>query len=81
MVNASYYIYLSYYVVRPMLSRTLRESIHFHGSTADLQSHVDGAILPEELGGEGGGFSNGECLGALEAMLEHFEELKTLRIN
>ena len=78
-LNASHYIYLTYYsVVRPMLSRSLRESIHFHASLEELHRHVDRQILPEELGGAGGKFDNRKCLETLERMSGHFQELKEL---
>ena len=80
-VNAPYLFTVAYNVVKPMLSKAVKESIIFHKDLDSLHAYVDKEILPEELGGDGGVCSNEECLDALEAMEGIFDEFKKFKLK
>ncbi len=78
-INVSYAVDVAYHsVVRPLLSSSLRDRIHFHGDLQSLHAHVDKQILPEELGGEDGPLSNEDGLEALISLRPYFGELANL---
>ena len=80
-VNAPSLFHFAYNVVKPLLSKTVRESIVFHKELSGLHAHVDKEILPEEFGGSAEDFDNEECLEALEGMDEVFQEFKALTLS
>ncbi len=78
-VNAPRFFRLAYTIVRPMLAKAVQDSIIFHPDMESLWAEVDKEILPEELGGALGKFSNIECREALEKIDNLLEESKSLR--
>ncbi len=62
-----------------MLSKPVRDSIVFHPDLESLYSVVDREILPEELGGSAGKFSNDGCREMLEQMDDLFTEFKSYK--
>lgn len=53
--SLTHYIYR---IIRPVLSKKMRERFHFHGrNVEDLFGFVSPEILPDEIGGCGGSFN------------------------
>ncbi len=78
-VNAFRFFQLAYAIIRPMLSKSVQDAIVFHPDMESLWAEVDREILPEDLGGNKGAFSNQECREALEKMEDLLEEIKSCK--
>ena len=63
--------------MRPLLNERVKDSIIFHDKLESLHNFVDKEILPEELGGNSGTFSNSESVSAVSQMSDYFLQLKT----
>ena len=64
-------------MMRPLLNERVKDSIIFHDKLESLHNFVDKEILPEELGGNSGTFSNSESVSAVCQMSDYFLKLKT----
>ncbi|KFB39063.1 hypothetical protein ZHAS_00006386 [Anopheles sinensis] len=54
-VNSSVFMNAAVAILYPMLSKRIKESVHFHYSNWDsLHEHIPADILPQEYGGTGG---------------------------
>ena len=63
--------------MRPLLNDRVKDSIIFHNNLESLHSFVDKEMLPGELGGNSGRFSNSESVSAVSQMSDYFLQLKT----
>ena len=62
--------------MRPLLNDRVKDSIIFHNNLESLHNFVDKEILPVELGGNSGIFSNSESVSAVNQMSDYFLQLK-----
>ena len=66
-----------YNMMRPLFNDRVKDSIIFHDKLESLHNFVDKEILPEELGGNSGTFSNSESVSAVCQMSDYFLHLNT----
>ena len=76
-MNAPRAFNMLYNMMRPLLNERVKDSIIFHDKLESLHNFVDKEILPEELGGNSGTFSNSESVSAVSQMSDYFLQLKT----
>ena len=65
-------------MIKPFLSKQVRNSIHFHDSLETLHQYVPKEILPTELGGSSGSYDNSACAQATLSLEKHFSKVRTL---
>lgn len=76
-MNAPRAFNMLYNMMRPLFNERVKDSIIFHDKLESLHNFVDKEILPEELGGNSGTFSNSESVSAVCQMSDYFLQLNT----
>ena len=64
-------------MIKPFLSKQVRNSIHFHDSLETLHQYVPKEILPTELGGPSGSYNNSACAQATIGLDKYFSKVRT----
>ena len=78
-INESPIFQVAYALVKPFLTEKMQQRLKFHGNSQEsLEKCIPASILPQEMGGEAGQFSNQELLTELLAMEEFFVEMQKL---
>lgn len=78
-INESPIFQVAFALVKPFLTEKMKHRLQFHGCCQEsLHRSVPANILPEELGGECGVFSNQEVVAELSTMEEFFLQLQNI---
>lgn len=81
-INESAIFQVAFSLVKPFLTEKMKQRLQFHGCSYDsLHSCVPASILPEELGGGAGHFSNQELLTSLQGMEGFFLQMQNISNN
>jgi len=78
-INESPIFQVAYALVKPFLTEKMQQRLMFHGSSKEsLEKIIPARILPQEMGGEAGQFSNQELLTELLGMEEFFIQMQNI---
>jgi len=78
-INESPIFTVAFALVKPFLTEKMQNRLKFHGtSLPSLHDSVDASILPEELGGHMGPFSNAQMVSCLNKMERFFIDLQRI---
>ena len=81
-INESPIFQVAFTLVKPFLTEKMKQRLRFHGTSLEsLHSCVPASILPEELGGNMGQFSNQEVVTTLQCMEEFFVQLQNIAVK